>query len=115
MRMYICTVPRMRTLRSLPAALALIIMGVPVFAQNSRPNRSAAQASLSISVNVVPAIIPERHHKDKDTGREHDAVSYDLTRRDDELSISSEVRSMRVEVQGGAQEQPVQMTTVVSK
>jgi hypothetical protein len=115
MRMYICTVPRMRTLKLLPAALLLIMMGLPAFAQNSRPNRSAAQASLRISVNVVPAIIPERHHKDKDKGREHDAVSYDLTRRDDELSISREVRSMLVEVQGGTREQPVEMTTVVSQ
>jgi hypothetical protein len=95
--------------------LLAALLSLPLNAQDARTNRSSAQASLRISVNVVPAITPERHHKDKDKDRDHDAVSYDLTRRDDEVSISREVRSMLVEVQGGGLEQPVEMTTVVSK
>jgi hypothetical protein len=121
MRMYIFTFPRAQsrkiryTLSS--ALLAAALLGLPLTAQDARTNRTGAQANLRISVNVVPAITPERHHKDndKDKNRDHDAVSYDLTRRDEEVSISREVRSMLVEVQGGAQEQPVEMTTVVSK
>jgi hypothetical protein len=117
--MYTYTFPRTQSfsirLALFSTFLLAALLSLPLNAQDARTNRSGAQASLRIKVNVVPAIAPDRHHKDKDKDRDHDAVFYDLTRRDEEVSISREVRSMLVEVQGGAQEQPVEMTTVVSK
>jgi hypothetical protein len=119
--MYTYTFPRTQPfsirLALFSTFLLAALLSLPLTAQDARTNRNGAQANLRISVNVVPAITPERHHKDndRDKDRDHDAVSYDLTRRDEEVSISREVRSMLVEVQGGAQEQPVEMTTVVSK
>jgi hypothetical protein len=90
------------------------LVSLPLFAQDARTHASGPQASLRISVNVVSAVTPQRHHKDKDRG--DDIVSYDLMAQDQELSISREVRPMLVEVQeNGAQTQPVESTTVVAK
>jgi hypothetical protein len=115
--MYIYASPRTQSLGAGAwcALAASVLLSLPLAAQNARPHDPGAQANLRINVNVVPAIDPDRHHKDKDKDRDHEAVSYNLMRRDEEVSISREIRSMLVEAQGGAQEQPVEMTTVVSK
>lgn len=115
--MYICTFPRMQPLKIRCAVFsafmaATFLMSLPSFAQDARTHGSGAQANLRISVNVVSAVTPHRRHQDRD--RDDDAVSYDLNRPNQELSITREVRAMLVEVQGaGARLQPVQLTTVV--
>jgi membrane carboxypeptidase/penicillin-binding protein len=110
----------MRTLKLLPAAFALVIMGLPLFAQSSHPSRSAADAQLRINVVVVRAIMPGRHDNDrrddKDKDRDRQAVSYNFRPHNDNLFVTEEIRPMLVVVQGSsAQKQSVQLTTVVAK
>ncbi len=114
MRMYICTFPRMRTLRILFAAFAVVTLGMASPAQNVRSNSSSAQAELHIRVIVVPVVAPPRHHRHRD--RDEGSVSYNLSPREEKLSITEEVRPMLVDVQGtGVEQQSVQLTTVVVK
>ena len=110
--MYICTFPRMRTLAVLCAAFAVITFCSPLSAQKAHTNSSTAQAELHINVIVVPTVAPPRHREHH--GRDEDSVIYDLSPRDEQLSVIEEVRPMRVEVKGkGVQQEPVQLTTVV--
>jgi hypothetical protein len=116
MRMYICNFPRMRTLKFFCAAFAMLTVGLPISAQNGRPNTnsSGAQTELHINAIVVPVIIPPRHerHRDHDDG----FVSYNLSPQEQKLSITEEVRPMLVKVDGRAAEQQlVQQTTVVAR
>jgi hypothetical protein len=116
MRMYFS--PRMRTLVTLCAVIALVAMGLPVSAQNTQPHTNVPQADLRIKVIVVPAIAPHRKDKDKDKKNDRDegAVTYDLQPRRAEFSVTEEVRPILVEVQGkGPQMEPVHLTTVVMK
>ena len=109
--MYICTFPRMRTLKFC-AAFAMVLAGLPLLAQNGRSNGSSAQAELHITAIVAPVIIPPRHdrHRDRDEG----IISYNLTPQEQKLSVTEEVRPMLVNVNGGAaQQQPVELTTIV--
>lgn len=115
MRMYIRTFPRMQALR-IGCVLFIALLSVPLFGQNARIHSSGAQANLRIEANVVPAIGPHRHDKDRDRGRDENTVAYELMPSDEQLSISHEVRPILIEVQGsGLQNQPVQVTTVVMK
>lgn len=114
MRMYFCTFPRMRTLKFCCSAFVLIVAGLPSSAQNARIG-SSAQAELHITATVAPVIIPPRHdrHRGRD-GENEGMISYNLGPQEQKLSVTNEVRSMLVNVNGGpAQQQPVQMTTVV--
>lgn len=122
--MYICTFPRMQTLKILGAAFAafaMITLALPSAAQTAseqhrRRNTSTAQAQLQINVIVVPVVIPPRHHRDRDRDRDGESVSYHLAAREDKLSVTEEVRPMLVDVQGkGLQHEPVQLTTVVAR
>jgi hypothetical protein len=110
MRTYICTFPRMRSLKFC-AAFAIVAAGLPLLAQNGRSNGSSAQAELHITAIVAPVIIPPRHdrHRDRDEG----IVSYSLTPQEQQLSVTEEVRTMLVNVNGGAAQQPVELTTIV--
>jgi hypothetical protein len=102
----------MRTLAVLCAAFAAVTFCLPLSAQKARTNSSAAQAQLHINVIVVPTVAPPRHREHHD--QDEDSVVYDLSQRDEQLSVMEEVRPMRVELQGyGVQQQPVQLTTVV--
>jgi hypothetical protein len=114
MRMFFCTSPRMRTLKFCCAAFALIVAGLPTSAQNGRTNGSSTQAELHITAIVAPVIIPPRHdrHRGRD-GENEGMVSYNLAPQEQKLSIKEEVRPMLVTVNGGPQQQPVQLTTVV--
>ena|SRR5579859_295466 len=106
--------PRIRTLATLCAAIALVAVSLPVSAQNTRPRTNVPQADLRIKVIVVPAIAP--HRKDKDKDRDEGMVTYDLQPRRAEFSVKEEVRPMLVELQGkGPQMEPVRLTTVVMK
>ncbi|HEY3767668.1 MAG TPA: hypothetical protein VGN44_03255 [Candidatus Angelobacter sp.] len=101
----------MRTLKFC-AAFAIVLAGLPLLAQNGRANGSSAQAELHITAIVAPVIIPPRHdrHRDRDKG----IVSYNLTPQEQKLSVTEEVRPMLVNVNGGAaQQQPVELTTIV--
>ena len=112
------TFPRMRTLATLFAAFAAILLSVPSFAQNSLSNGSSAQAELHINVIVIPVILPphDHRHRDRDRGRDEDMVSYNLSPQEEKLSITKEVRLMLVTVNGrSAERQPVQLTTVVTQ
>jgi|ERR1700704_1998923 len=113
--MYICTIPRMRTLTMLCTALAAIMLGLPLSAESGRTQGSTAQSQLEINVIVMPVIIPPRHHH-KDRDRDEEMVSYDFTRHEEKLYVTEETRPMLVEVQGkGVQQQPVQLTTMVAR
>lgn len=108
--------PRIRTLATLCAAIALVAMSLPVSAQNTRPRTNVPQADLRIKVIVVPAIAPHRKDKDKDKDRDEGMVTYDLQPQRAEFSVKEEVRPMLVESQGkGPQMEPVHLTTVVMK
>ncbi len=112
--MFICTFPRMRTLKFFCAAFAIVAASLPASAQNMRTNSSGAQAEMHIRVIVAPVIFPPRHDKHK----EHDegGVSYNLTSQEQHISITEEVRQMLVNVDGKAAErQPVQVTTIIAK
>ncbi|HEX9254547.1 MAG TPA: hypothetical protein VF938_03340 [Candidatus Angelobacter sp.] len=106
--------PRIRTLMTLCAAIALVAMSLPVSAQNARPRTSVPEADLRIKVIVVPAIAP--HRKDKDKDHDEGAVTYDLQPQREEFSVTEEVRPMLVN--GGnnaAQHEQVRIITVVPK
>jgi hypothetical protein len=110
MRMFICTFPHMRTLKFFCAAFAIITAGLPASTENGRTN--GAQAELHIRVIVAPVIFPPRHDRHK--GRDDGNVSYNLTSQEQHLSITEEVRRMLVNVDGkAAEQQPVQLTTIV--
>ncbi|HEY1528622.1 MAG TPA: hypothetical protein VGH51_20545 [Candidatus Angelobacter sp.] len=113
MRIYICTLSRMRPLKLLCAAIALATLGLPMSAQQARTSGNT-QAELHIRVIVVPVVAP--HHDRKDRDRDEDSVAYNLAPRKEELSITEEVRPMLVNTQGqGAALQPVHLTTLVLK
>jgi hypothetical protein len=106
--------PRIRTLVTLCAAIALAAIGLPVSAQNVRPRTNGPQADLRIRAIVVPAI--GHHHKDKDKDRDEGMVTYNLQPQREELSITEEVCPMPVESQSkGPQMEPVHLTTMVMK
>ena len=112
--MFICTFPHMRTLKFYCAAFAIITAGLPASAQNVRTNSGSAQAELHIRVIVAPVIFPPRHDRHK--GHDDGNVSYNLTSQEQHLSITEEVRQMLVKVDGkAAQQQPVQLTTIVAE
>jgi hypothetical protein len=114
MRMYICTSPRMRPLTFACTAFALIALSMPSSAQNRHTNTNSAQAELHLNVMVVPVVIPPQHHKYK--GREDVSVSYNLSQREQQFSVTEEVRPMLVTTEGKRPEQQrVQLTTVVAK
>jgi hypothetical protein len=116
MRMFIGTFPRMQSLRILCALVAAFLLSSPLAAQSTPTRNTGPQANLHINVNVVRAVGVHRHNKDKDRDKDDGTVSYDLMPRDEELSVTREVRPMLVEVQGiGAQKQPVNLTTVLAR
>jgi len=107
--------PRMRTLKTLCAAIALGAMGLPASTQNAKIHSNTTQAELRIHVIVVPAVAIHRHHHDKDKNKDRDdaAVTYDLQPQPEEYSVTEEVRPMLVD-SGNRQEQ-VRIITVVPK
>jgi hypothetical protein len=106
--------PRIRTLVTMCATIALVAMGLPLSAQNTRPRANVPQADLRIKVIVVPAIAP--HHKDKDQDRDEGAVTYDLQPQREEFSVTEEVRPMLVDTGNNAARQAqVRIITVVPK
>jgi hypothetical protein len=116
MRIFIWLFPRMQPLKIWYALFAAFLLSVPLTAQNTRTRNTGAQANLHINVNVVRAVGAHRHDKDKGRDRDENTVAYDLMPRNEELSITREVRPMLVDVQGiGAQKQPVNLTTVVAR
>jgi hypothetical protein len=113
MRTYICTLLRMRTLATLFAAFAALMMAPPSFAQNG----SSAQAELHINVIVMPVVLPPRdhRHRDRDRDRGEDLVTYDLAPQRESLSVTKEVRPMLIQTNGkSAERQLVQLTTIVA-
>ena len=106
--------PRIRTLVTLCAIIALAAMGLPVSAQNAQPRTNVPQADLRIKVIVVPAIAP--HHKDKDKDRDEGAITYDLQPQREEFSVTEEVRPMLVDIgNNAARQEQVRIITVVPK
>lgn len=116
MRMDPFTFPRMRTLKFCCAAFVLIVImaGLPLSAQNGQSHGNSAQAELHISVIVAPVILPPRRdrHEDRDE-KETGMISYHLGAQGTQLSVTQEVHPMLVSVNGTAEKQPVQLTTVV--
>jgi hypothetical protein len=108
--------PRIRTLVTLCAAIALVAMGLPLSAQNAQIHSNTTQAELRIHAIVVPAVALHRHHRDKDKDRDEGAVTYDLNPKPEEFSVSEEVRPMLVDSgNNAARQEQVHIITVVPK
>jgi hypothetical protein len=108
----------MRTLATVFAAFAAILLSVPSSAQNSRSNGGSAQAELHINVIVVPVILPphDHRHRDRDRGRDEDLISYNLSPQEERFSVTEEVRPMLVNsADSVAKEEPVRVVTVIVK
>jgi hypothetical protein len=112
--MFICTFPRMQSLRIWCALVAPFLLNSPLAAQNAQTRNTGAQANLHINVNVVRAAGAHRHDKDKDRDRHEDSVSYDLYPQHEEFSVTEEVRPMLVDSGNNAvrQEQVLAITVV---
>ena len=111
--------PRIRTLMTLCAAMALIAMGLPVSAQNAQIHSNTTQSELRVHVIVVPAVALH-HHRDKDKDKKEDrdegAVTYDLQPQHEEFSVTEEVRPMLVDPgTNAARHEQVRIITVVPK
>lgn len=104
--------PRIRTLVTLCAAIALAGMGLPLSAQNAQIHSNTAQAGLRIEAIVVPAVALHRHHRDKDKDRDEAAITYDLQPKPEEFSVTEEVRPMLVDA---TRHEQVRIITVVPK
>ncbi len=112
--------PRIRTLMTLCAAMALVAISLPVSAQNLKIHGDTAQSELRIHVIVVPAVAVHRHHKDKDKDKKEDrdegAVTYDLQPQREDFSVTEEVRPMLVDTgTNAARHEQVRIITVVPK
>jgi hypothetical protein len=108
--------PRIQTLVTLCAAIALVAMGLPLSAQNANIHSNTTQADLRIHAIVVPAVALHRHHRDKDKDRDEGAVTYDLNPKPEEFSVSEEVRPMLVDSgNNAARQEQVHIITVVPK
>ena len=110
--------PRIRTLVTLCAAIALATMGLPLFAQNAQIHSNTSRAELRIEAIVVPAVALHRHHRDndKDKDRDEGAVTYDLQPQREEYSVTEEVRPMLVDFgNNAARQEQVRIITVVLK
>lgn len=107
--------PRIRTLVTLCAAIALVAMGLPLSAQNAQIHSNTTHAELRIHAIVVPAVALHRHHRDKDKDRDEAAVTYDLQPRPEEFSVTEEVRPMLVDLGNAARQEQVRIITVVPK
>ena len=109
-----CTFPRMRTLKTLCAALVAAIPALPSSAQNADPTNSPAQSEMHIHVRIVPVAMPPRHHKHTD--RDEEGVIYELNTHHETMSVTEEVRPMLVQEDGSvARLEQVRITTVVAK
>ena len=112
--------PRMQTLKTLCAAIALVAMGLPLYAQNAQIHSNTTQAELRVHVIVVPAVALHRHprdkDKDKDKDRDEGSVTYDLQPQRKEFSVTEEVRPMLVDFgDKAARQEQVRIITVVPK
>jgi len=108
----------MRTLATLFAAFAAILLSVSSSAQNSRSNGGSAQAELHINVIVMPVILPphDHRHRDRDRGRDEDLVSYNLSPQEERFSVTEEVHPMLVNsADSSPKEEPVRVVTVIVK
>ncbi len=115
MRMFVCTFPRMRTLRILCAAFALVTLGLASPAQDGWINASTAKSGLQINAIVVPAIHHHRH-RDRDRDRDDDAVTYNMDPQRERLSVTEEVRPMLVQEGSSVPKQEqVRIITVVAR
>ena len=108
--------PRMRTLKTMCAAIALATMGLPTSAQNARIHSNTTQSELRIHVVVVPAVALHGHHKDKDRDRDEGAVTYELQLKSEDFSITEEVRPILISSDAhAARQEQVRIITVVPK
>jgi hypothetical protein len=110
--------PRIRDLVTLCAAIALVAMGLPLYAQNAQIHSNTKQAELRIHAIVVPAVALHRHHRDKDKDKDRDeaAITYDLQPQREDFSVTEEVRPMLIDFgNNAARQEQVRIITVVPK
>ena len=110
--------PRIRTLVTLCAAIALAAMGLPLSAQNAQIHNNTTQAELRIHAIIVPAVALHRHPRDndKDKDRDEGSVTYDLQPKPEEFSVTEEVHPMLVDFGNNtARQEQVRIITVVPK
>jgi hypothetical protein len=120
MRIYSCTFPLMQALR-IARVLFVASLSLPLFAQSARIQSNGQQANLRIGVKVVRAIAV--HHRDKDEdkakdknrGRNDDAVFYNLNPGHEEFSVTEELRSMLVDSGNTIRQEQVRAITIVPK
>jgi hypothetical protein len=118
--MYICNFPRMQALR-IGFVLLAASLSLPLSAQTARIHESGTQANLRIDVKVVPAVAI--HHRDKDDDKDKDqhrnqkddAVSFNLNPRQEEFSVTEELRPMLVDSGSTLRQEQVSAITIVPK
>jgi len=119
MRKDIRTLPRLRPFAWICAASALAIISLPLAAQDGRSSSHHAEAELHITAIVVPVVLPPHDDRDDDKngdrrqGRHDDAISYNLSPGQNNLSITEEMRAMPIE--RGQTTVQVKLTTIVAK
>jgi hypothetical protein len=122
MRMFICNFPRMQALR-IGCTLLAVLLSIAATAQTARIHSSGAQSNLRIEVKVVCAVAvhhrdkddDEDKDKDKDRGRKDDAVSFNLNPRQEEFSVTEELRPMLVDSGSTLRQEQVRAITIVPK
>jgi hypothetical protein len=108
--------PRIWDLVTLCAAIALVAMGLPLFAQNAQIHSNSTQSELRIHAIVVPAVALHHHHRETDKDSDEGAVTYDLQPKPEEFSVTEEVRPMLVDASDNtARHEQVRIITVVPK
>ena len=122
MRMFICNFPRMQALR-IGCTLLAVLLSIAATAQTARIHSNGAQSNLRIEVKVVRAVAvhhrdkddDEDKDKDKDRGRKDDAVSFNLNPRQEEFSVTEELRPMLVDSGSTVRQEQVRAITIVPK
>lgn len=120
MRMYIGTFPRMQALK-IGCTLFAMLLSVAATAQTARIHSNGAQSNLRIEVKVVRAVAVHHRDKDddedndKDKDRRKDSVSYNLSPRHEEFSVTEEMRPMLVDSGNTVRQEQVRAITIVPK
>lgn len=112
--MYFCTPSGTRPLKLPLTAIAMAALSLPMSAQKAPTSSNTTQAELHLQVNVVPVVAPHREHKDRD--RDEGPVAYNLGSREEDLSVSQDVRTVLTGTgESPVRQEQVRIITVVLK
>lgn len=112
MRMYVCILPRMRTLSRMLCTASILALLCPLAsAEKDRHRNDKQPPELLIRAVIVPVVFPP-HHKDRDHDRDDAGIIYKFSPLAEKFTVTEETRSMLVD---GLKHEQVQLTTVVLK